>query len=151
MFLVGAPAARTRFAGGFRSTRSAGCLGLAGREIEAPPRPEPVQPKTRERRRRILSRGADELRIYRGTVADALGAKLAPDAIVAARDSLGGALTAAGALPEPLGAALVNASRGAFVDAFQTTALASAMITLLASVAAAGRGSGEGVRRWDHA
>ncbi len=75
--------------------------------------------------------------IYRGTVAGALGGDLPPDALEAARDTLGGALSVAGALPEQLGAALVSASRSAFVEAFQATALASAAITLIAAVAAA--------------
>lgn len=75
--------------------------------------------------------------VYRGTVAGALGGDLPPDALDAARDTLGGALSVAGTLPEQLGAALVSASRSAFVEAFQATALASAAITLIAAVAAA--------------
>ena len=75
--------------------------------------------------------------IYRGTVAGALGGDLPPDARDAARDTLGGALSVAGALPEPLGATLVSASRSAFVEAFQVTAVASAAMTLIAAVAAA--------------
>ena len=75
--------------------------------------------------------------IYRGTVVGALGGDLPPDARDAARDTLGGALSVAGALPEPLGATLVSASRSAFVEAFQVTALASVAMTLIAAVAVA--------------
>jgi DHA2 family multidrug resistance protein-like MFS transporter len=71
--------------------------------------------------------------IYRGTVTGALGGDLAPDALVAARDTLGGALSAAGTLPDEIGAVLVTVSRRAFVDALQTTALACAAIALIAA------------------
>jgi hypothetical protein len=40
-------------------------------------------------------------------------------------------------LPERLGAALVTLSRSAFVDAFQTTALACAAIALIAAAGTA--------------
>ena len=75
--------------------------------------------------------------IYRGTVAGALGGDLPPDALEAARDTLGGALSAAGTLPGELGAALVTVSRSAFVEAVQTTALASAAIALIAAAGTA--------------
>jgi DHA2 family multidrug resistance protein-like MFS transporter len=75
--------------------------------------------------------------IYRGTVAGVLGGDLPPNARDAARDTLGGALSVAGGLPEALGKTLASASRSAFVDAFQATALASAAITLVAAVAVA--------------
>ena len=75
--------------------------------------------------------------IYRRTVAGALSGDLPPDALDAARDTLGGALSVAGVLPEPLGATLVSAARSAFVEAFQATALASAAMTLIAAVAVA--------------
>jgi DHA2 family multidrug resistance protein-like MFS transporter len=74
--------------------------------------------------------------VYRGTVAGALSSTLPPDAFEDARDTLGGALAVAGALPEQLGEALMSASRSAFVEAFQATALASAAITLIAAGAA---------------
>jgi DHA2 family multidrug resistance protein-like MFS transporter len=74
--------------------------------------------------------------IYRGGIAGALGGELTPAALEAARDTLGGALSAAEALPEQLGTALVSASRSAFVRAFQAAALGAAAITLGAAVAA---------------
>jgi DHA2 family multidrug resistance protein-like MFS transporter len=75
--------------------------------------------------------------IYRGAVAGAPAGDLPPDALAAARDTLGGARSAAEALPERLGAALVTLSRSAFVDAFQTTALACAAIALIAAAGTA--------------
>jgi DHA2 family multidrug resistance protein-like MFS transporter len=75
--------------------------------------------------------------IYRGAVAGALGSELPPNALAAARDTLGGALSVAGGLPEPVGVALVSASRSVFVDAFQATALVSAVITFIAAGAVA--------------
>jgi DHA2 family multidrug resistance protein-like MFS transporter len=72
--------------------------------------------------------------IYRGRLAGALGRHLPPDAVEAARDTLGGALSAAEALPNGLGAALATSSRIAFVEAFQTAALASVGIALIAAV-----------------
>ena len=71
--------------------------------------------------------------IYRGKVTGALGDDLPPDALVAARDTLGGALSVAETLPDEIGAALVTVSRSAFVEAFQTTALACAAIALIAA------------------
>jgi MFS transporter, DHA2 family, multidrug resistance protein len=73
--------------------------------------------------------------IYRGTIAGTLGDELPPHAFEAARDTLGGALAAAAALPESLGADLVSTARRAFVEAFRASALTSAVIALLAAVA----------------
>lgn len=75
--------------------------------------------------------------IYRGAIAGALGGDLPPDALEAARDTLGGALSVAGTLPAQPGAALLTASRCAFIEAFQATALVSTAMTLMAAVAAA--------------
>jgi len=58
-------------------------------------------------------------------------------ALVAARDTLGGALSVAVTLPDEIGAALVSVSRGAFVEAFQTTAFVSAAIALIAAAGTA--------------
>jgi MFS transporter, DHA2 family, multidrug resistance protein len=75
--------------------------------------------------------------IYRGAVTDAVGSDLPPDAIAAARDTLGGAHSAAEGLPDQLGMALITLSRNAFIEAFQTTALVSAAIALLAAAGTA--------------
>ena len=73
--------------------------------------------------------------IYRGAITAASSGELPPEVLEAARDTLAGALSVAGTLPEQLDAAVTSASRRAFVDAFQATALASAVITLSAAVA----------------
>ena len=75
--------------------------------------------------------------IYRGTVSDALTDHLPLAAVEAAQDTLGAALSVAQGLDGQVGTDLVNAVRKAFVLAFQTAALASALITLLAAVATA--------------
>jgi MFS transporter, DHA2 family, multidrug resistance protein len=75
--------------------------------------------------------------VYRGTVAGALGVDLPPDTLEAARDTLGGALSAAGTLPREVGAALVAGSRNAFLEAFRTAALTSAAMALIAAVGTA--------------
>jgi MFS transporter, DHA2 family, multidrug resistance protein len=75
--------------------------------------------------------------IYRGAVTDVVGSDLPPDAIAAARDTLGGAHSAAEGLPDQLGMALITLSRNAFIEAFQTTALVSAAIALLAAAGTA--------------
>ena len=75
--------------------------------------------------------------IYRGTVTGALAGTLPPDSLAAARDTLGGALAVAAALPDPLGTSLVTVSRAAFLEAFQTTALLSASIAVIAAAATA--------------
>jgi DHA2 family multidrug resistance protein-like MFS transporter len=71
--------------------------------------------------------------IYSGTVTRALGGNLAPDALGAARDTLGGAFSVAGTLPDEIGASLVTISRSAFVEALQSAALACAAIALIAA------------------
>jgi DHA2 family multidrug resistance protein-like MFS transporter len=75
--------------------------------------------------------------IYRATVAGTIAGSLPPDVLEAARDTLGGALSVAGALSDEHSAALVSVSRNAFVEAFRAVALASAAITLIAAAAAA--------------
>jgi MFS transporter, DHA2 family, multidrug resistance protein len=75
--------------------------------------------------------------IYRGAVTGAPGGDLPTDAVAAARDTVGGARFAAEALPDELGAALVTLSRSAFVEAFQTAALVSVAIALVAAVGTA--------------
>jgi len=53
----------------------------------------------------------------------------------AARGTLGGAVSAAGRLPGPAGAALLQAARDAFVRSFSLVAILCAAITVLAAVA----------------
>jgi DHA2 family multidrug resistance protein-like MFS transporter len=75
--------------------------------------------------------------IYRGTVDHAITGAFPPSAVEAARDTLGAALSVAQTLGGQLGADLVDASRAAFAVAFQSAALASAAITLIAAAATA--------------
>jgi DHA2 family multidrug resistance protein-like MFS transporter len=49
----------------------------------------------------------------------------------AARDTLGGAVTVAGELPAPVGSALLDAARGAFVAGMQVTAAGAAVLALV--------------------
>jgi DHA2 family multidrug resistance protein-like MFS transporter len=74
--------------------------------------------------------------IYRGTVTESIRGDLPPDALGAARDTLGGALAVADGLPEQLAAGFRSASRNAFIEAFQTTAKISVTLALIAAVAA---------------
>jgi len=75
---------------------------------------------------------------YRGQVAGAVPAGVPPDAARAARDTLGGAVAAAGQLPDPLGQALLGAAREAFVQglhlAFATSAAVGIAVAVLAAV-----------------
>jgi DHA2 family multidrug resistance protein-like MFS transporter len=75
--------------------------------------------------------------IYRGGVAAGLPATVPDDAAHAARDTLGGAISAAEHLPEPVAAALVDVAREAFVAGLQLTAGAAAVIAAGIAVVAA--------------
>lgn len=68
--------------------------------------------------------------VYRDRVAGVLPAGVPPEAAVAARDTVGGAVAAAGGLPDPLGAELLGASRTAFTLGLYAAALTSAAIAL---------------------
>jgi len=75
---------------------------------------------------------------YRGRVADAVPAAVPPHLARAARDTLGGAVAAAGQLPDQLGSALLAAARQAFVLglhlAFAVSAVFALAVALLAAV-----------------
>jgi MFS transporter, DHA2 family, multidrug resistance protein len=75
---------------------------------------------------------------YRGQVADAVPAGVPPQAAAAARDTLGGAVAAAGQLPDQLGQALLGAARQAFTQglhlAFAVSAAAAIGVAILAVV-----------------
>jgi MFS transporter, DHA2 family, multidrug resistance protein len=75
--------------------------------------------------------------VYRGQIADTLPAGIPAGAAEAARDTLGGAVVAAGQLPGALGADLLAAARQAFTQGLETTSAVSAVLTLgLAALAA---------------
>jgi DHA2 family multidrug resistance protein-like MFS transporter len=83
--------------------------------------------------------------IYRNGVADGLPAAVPAEAAHAARDTLGGAISAAGHLPEPAASALVDVARESFVAGLQLTSAAAGVIAagiaVLAAVALRDSGS----------
>jgi DHA2 family multidrug resistance protein-like MFS transporter len=68
--------------------------------------------------------------VYRREVAGAFPDGVPPDAAEAARDTLGGAVSVADRLPDPLTAGLLDAARGAFTQGLQLTAITSAAIVV---------------------
>jgi DHA2 family multidrug resistance protein-like MFS transporter len=74
--------------------------------------------------------GSIGVAIYRGRIADALPVGVPADAAEAARDTLGGAVAAAAALPAEVGAALIATAQGAFVQGMQVAAVISAVMAL---------------------
>jgi DHA2 family multidrug resistance protein-like MFS transporter len=74
---------------------------------------------------------------YRSGLAALAPAGTPHAALAAARDTLGGAVTAAGQLPGRLGADLLEAARAAFTHGLNNAALAAAIIMVLAAVLSA--------------
>jgi MFS transporter, DHA2 family, multidrug resistance protein len=74
---------------------------------------------------------------YRGQVADAVPAQVPPQAAAAARDTLGGAVAAAGQLPDQLGQALLDAARQAFTQGLQLAFASSAAVAISTAIVAA--------------
>jgi DHA2 family multidrug resistance protein-like MFS transporter len=70
-------------------------------------------------------------------VADGLPADVPAEAAHAARDTLGGAVSAAAHLPEPTAAVLVDVAREAFVAGLQVTAAGAGVIAAAIAVVAA--------------
>jgi MFS transporter, DHA2 family, multidrug resistance protein len=75
--------------------------------------------------------------VYRGQMTDAVPAAVPGEAAAAARDTLGGAVAAAGQLPDQLGAALLAAAREAFTQGLQLAFAVSAVIAVGIAVLAA--------------
>jgi MFS transporter, DHA2 family, multidrug resistance protein len=73
--------------------------------------------------------------IYRGRLAD-LPSDLPPEAATTARDTLGGAVQVASALPGELGATVLEISREAFVQAMQVAAGISAVLAVAVAIIA---------------
>jgi DHA2 family multidrug resistance protein-like MFS transporter len=71
--------------------------------------------------------------IYRGDLAH-LPSGLTADAAATARDTLGGAVKVAALLPDSLGAAVLDVSRGAFVQAMQVAATISAVVAVAVAI-----------------
>jgi DHA2 family multidrug resistance protein-like MFS transporter len=76
--------------------------------------------------------------IYRSQMTDALPAGILPKTAADARDTFGGAVAAAGRLPDQLGQALLRAARQAFTQglhlAFTTSAAAAIGAAILAAI-----------------
>jgi MFS transporter, DHA2 family, multidrug resistance protein len=81
--------------------------------------------------------GSIGVALYRHSLAASMPSSASAEATSAAMATLGGAVTAARALPAPVGDALLAASRAAFGDALQLTAALGALVLLAASVVAA--------------
>ena len=73
--------------------------------------------------------------IYRGALAN-LPPDMPAEAAAQARDTLGGAVQVAAALPEPLRLTVLDVSRGAFVDAMQVAAAISAVLAVGVAIVA---------------
>jgi len=72
--------------------------------------------------------------VYRGEVADAFPSDVPPDAAEAARDTLGGAVSVADPLPDPLATGLLDAAREAFTQGLQQAAITSVVIVLSVAI-----------------
>jgi DHA2 family multidrug resistance protein-like MFS transporter len=75
--------------------------------------------------------------VYRSGLAAAAPARTPPAALGPARDTLGGAVTAAGRLPGRLGTDLLDAARTAFTHGMNSAALGAAIAVVLAAAASA--------------
>jgi DHA2 family multidrug resistance protein-like MFS transporter len=75
--------------------------------------------------------------VYHGRVAGAVPAGVPHPAAAAARDTLGGALAAAGQLPDRLGGPLLDAAREAFTDGLHVVAGVSAAVAIIGAILAA--------------
>ena len=80
--------------------------------------------------------GSIGVAIYRGRIADALPAGVPAEAADAARDTLGGAVAAAAALPTDVGTALLATAQGAFVQGMQVAAVLSAVMAVGVAIVA---------------
>jgi len=74
------------------------------------------------------------LAIYRSRIVDSLPDGVPPEAVAAARDTLGAAVEIASALPGTTGQALLRAAQGAFVEGMQIAALISVVLSVVVAV-----------------
>jgi DHA2 family multidrug resistance protein-like MFS transporter len=74
--------------------------------------------------------GSIGVAIYRGELPSRLPAGVPPDAVTAARDTLGAAVEAAGALPAQLGDALRQGAQEAFVHGMQLTSAVATVVAI---------------------
>jgi DHA2 family multidrug resistance protein-like MFS transporter len=85
----------------------------------------------------IAMLGSAGVALYRSMMNDAAPAGIPPDAMEAARSTLGGAVAAAGRLPDQVGAALLATSRDAFTRSFELMAIICTVLSLAAAVGTA--------------
>ena len=78
----------------------------------------------------ISALGSIGVALYRARLGDALPPAVPADAVVTARDTLGGAVAVAGQLPGELGSAVLVAARDAFVQGMQIVTTISAVIAV---------------------
>jgi DHA2 family multidrug resistance protein-like MFS transporter len=78
--------------------------------------------------------GSIGVALYRREVADAIPTAVPDAAATIARDTLGGALSVATQLPNPLGAAVVGLARDAFIQGMQVAATISAIVAVAVAV-----------------
>jgi len=81
--------------------------------------------------------GSIGVAVYRGMMATGIPLGVPPDAAEVARGTLGGAVSVAQQLPDPLRAELLGTARDAFAHAFQITAVISAVLAVTMAVIAA--------------
>ena len=74
--------------------------------------------------------------VYRADLGRRLPAGLSAEAAAAARDTLGGAVSVAGELPEALGAELLEVARQAFTGGLRLTAAISAVLSIAVAIVA---------------
>ena len=85
----------------------------------------------------IAALGSVGVALYRGGIAGGLPADVPAEAARAASDTLGGAVLAAAALPEPTATALLGVAQQAFVTGLQVTSAAAGVIAAVVAVVAA--------------
>jgi DHA2 family multidrug resistance protein-like MFS transporter len=74
------------------------------------------------------------LAIYRSRIADSVPAGVPPNAVAAARDTLGAAVEVAAGLPGDAGQALLRTAQGAFVEGMQIAALISVVLSVVVAI-----------------
>jgi MFS transporter, DHA2 family, multidrug resistance protein len=75
--------------------------------------------------------------VYRRVMSAVVPVEVPSAAAATARDTLGGAASVAGGLPEPTGGALLDAARGAFTEAVVLSAMVSAALAITAAIVTA--------------
>jgi MFS transporter, DHA2 family, multidrug resistance protein len=75
--------------------------------------------------------------VYRDVLADVMPKGIPPQAAIAARDTLAGAVAVGRQLPNQLGSELLGVARTAFTQAMEVTALCSAVMVLTMAIVAA--------------